>query len=238
MTGIEQFTRLVAVPDAEIDLGRAALQIAATRYPALDVDSCLRRLDGLASGARELIGDAQDPLHCSNALSQFLFDEAGFRGNTDDYYDPRNSYLSDVLDRRPGIPITLSLLYIEVGRRLEIPLVGIGMPGHFLVRHRDVADLFVDPFHSGMLLSEAECAQRVEDVTGGRLQWHPAHLAPVDNRSFLARMLRNLKVIYLQRLEHQEALSVLDLLVALLPDDADEQRDRLAISNRLSGRSE
>ena len=104
------------------------------------------------------------PCFCVNVLSGYLFDELGIHGNQEEYYDPRNSFLNEVLSRRLGIPISLSLLYIEVGKRLEVPLVGVGMPGHFMVRHRDVEDLFIDPFHGGLLLSEEECSQRLSNI--------------------------------------------------------------------------
>lgn len=197
MAPVEAFARIVAVADAEINLARAAFLIAAARYPELDVDAQLRLLDSLSVACRPILGDDTEPLHSCNVLSQYLFDEVGFRGNSDDYYDPRNSYLNEVLARRLGIPITLSLVYIEVGRRLEIPLVGVGMPGHFLVRHRDVEDLFIDPFFGGILLSEDECAERLEQITG--IQFRREHLAPITNRAFLTRVLRNLQGIYRQR---------------------------------------
>ena len=235
MNPLEEFTALATAPGGAIPLDRAALLIARCRFPNLDVEAQLRVLDGLARGADGVMGDERDPLYACNALSQFLFDEAGFRGNEDDYYDPSNSYLSEVLARRTGIPISLSLLYIEVGRRLNLPLVGIGMPGHFLVKHQEVDDLFIDPFYGGILLSQEESARRLQEVTGGRIEWRPEHLRPVENRAFLARLLRNLKVIYLQRQEYSEALMVLDLLVALLPEDEIERRDRQAVLNRQAG---
>lgn len=217
MAPVEAFARVVLVPDADIDLARAAFLIAATHYPDLDVDGQLRLLDSLAAAGRSLLGEETDPLFACNVLSQYLFDEVGFRGNSDDYYDPKNSYLNEVLARRLGIPITLSLLYIEVGRRLGIPLVGVGMPGHFLVRHRDVQDLFIDPFLGGILLSEDECAQRVEEVTGGAIQLRREHLAPVTHRAFLARMLRNLQGIYRQQ-KDAYALADIEQLLGCLGD--------------------
>lgn len=213
MAPVEAFARVVAVPDADIDLARAAFLIAATRYPDLDVDGQLRLLDGLATAGRSLLSEETGPLFSCNVLSQYLFDEVGFRGNHDDYYDPKNSYLNDVLARRLGIPITLSLLYIEVGRRLGIPLVGVGMPGHFLVHHRDVEDLFIDPFFGGILLSEDECAERLEEITG--MQLRREHLAPVTNRAFLTRMLRNLQGIYRQQKDAYALAGIEQLLGGL-----------------------
>ncbi len=235
MDVVDAFAQAVSVPDEEVNLARAALLIAQARFPDLDVELQLRLLDGLARGAQELLGEDRDSLRDCNILSQYLFDEVGLRGNADDYYDPQNSYLNQVLARRTGIPISLSLVYIEVGRRLDIPLVGVGMPGHFLVRHRDVADLYIDPFYAGIMLSAEECARRLQEVTGGRLHWRSDHLEPVGQRAFLGRMLRNLQVIYLQRREYRHALDVLDLLTVLLPVDAAEQRDLQALKQQVKG---
>ena len=221
-----QFATVASSPDVEIDLARAALLIAATEYPQLDIGIELGVLDSLAAGASRRLGEERDPLFCVNALSDYLFDELGIHGNQKDYYDPRNSFLNEVLSRRLGIPISLSLLYIEVGKRLEVPLVGVGMPGHFMVRHREVGDLFIDPFHGGLLLSEEECSQRLSKVTGAIVPWESRYLAPVSNREFIARMLRNLKGIYMAQGDSFRALTMIDWLLVLQPGVAQELRDR------------
>ena len=222
----EQFVGLARSDDGGIDLGHAALMIAATEYPQLDIDRELASLDSLSAAAAYRIGGERDPLYCMNALSEYLFDEVGFNGNSEDYYDPRNSYLNEVLNRRLGIPIMLSLVCIEVGKRLDVPLVGVGMPGHFLVRHRDEEAVFVDPFHRGIMLSEEECAQRLREITQDGFAWDRRYLTPVTNRDYVARILRNLKVIYLQRNDFQRALVMIDRLVALYPEEPLERRDR------------
>lgn len=227
-----QFDHMVGVPDEEIDLARAALLIAATEYPGLSVERELFRIDEIAEGIAPRMDD-DTPLYQLNTLSEYLFDELKFAGNHTNYYDPRNSFLNDVIERRVGIPITLSLLYIEVGKRLGVPLLGIGMPGHFIVRHRDESDVFADPFHGGILLSEDECAQRVKQVTQGALIWDRSYLQPVRSREFIARMLRNLKVIYLQRRNYERVLATIDRVIALLPQDAVEFRDRGVVNYRL-----
>jgi regulator of sirC expression with transglutaminase-like and TPR domain len=229
----QEFTRLAALPDKQVDLARAALLIAATEYPGLDIQEQLGLLDSLASVASRRLGDEREPLASVNILSGYLFDEVGFRGNQDDYYDPRNSFLNEVLARRLGIPITLSLVYIEVGKRLGVPLVGVGMPGHFLVRHRDVRDLFVDPFYGGILLSEEECAQRMWQATQSAIPWDSRSLAPIGNRQLIARMLRNLKIIYLRQQDYRRALGIINLLLALEPRNLDERRDRGLVRYRL-----
>jgi regulator of sirC expression with transglutaminase-like and TPR domain len=222
----EEFQRIARQPEEEVDLARAALLISAVANPDLDPARHLAALDSLAAAASRRLRDTREPLACVNTVSQYLFDEVGFRGNQEDYYDPCNSYLDQVLQRRLGIPITLSLVYIEVGRRLGVPLAAIGMPGHLLVRHRDSTDLFIDPFYGGILLSQEECAQRLVEVTGAALPWDPAYLTPISPREFIARMLRNLKGIFLQRGEYQLALPFLDRLVVVQPEADHERRDR------------
>lgn len=227
-----QFDRIVGSPDEDIDLGRAALLIAATEYPRLNLDRELFKLDGIAEGVAGRMDD-DTPLYQLNTLSEYLFDELKFAGNHTNYHDPRNSFLNDVIERRLGIPITLSLLYLEVGKRLGVPLLGIGMPGHFIVRHRDEFDVFVDPFHGGILLSEDECAERLKQVTQGSLVWEPEFLEPVSSREFIARMLRNLKVVYLQRRNYERVLATIDRVIALQPEAAVEFRDRGVVNYRL-----
>ena len=161
-----QFDGIVGAPDEEIDLARAALLIAATEYPGLSVERELFRLDAIAEGIAPRMDD-DTPLYQLNTLSEYLFDELKFAGNHTNYHDPRNSFLNDVMERKRGIPITLSLLYIEVGKRAGVPILGIGMPGHFIVRHRDESEVFVDPFHGGILLSVDECAEAAEAGDAG-----------------------------------------------------------------------
>ena len=234
----EQFLTMAGLPDDEIDLARAGVVIAAMEYPGLDVDHELGLLDSLAGGLSSRLGAARDPLFCVNTLNEYLFDEVGFHGNIDDYYDPRNSFLNEVLRRRLGIPITLSLVCIEVGRRLDIPLLGVSMPGHFLLRHQQEEDLFIDPFYKGILLSEEECAQRLQQVTQANVQWDSSYLAQVSNRDFVARILRNLKHIYLQRQDHHRAMMTIDRLIVLQPEAVQERRDRGLVRYNLAHHEE
>ena len=222
----EQFVAMAALPDHEIDLARASLLIAATEYPELDLEHQLGLLDSLAAGVSHRLDADREPLFSVNTLSEYLFDEVGFRGNHDDYYDPRNGLLNEVLSRRLGIPITLSLVCIEVGKRLGIPLVGVGMPGHFLLRHQDEEDLIIDPFNRGILLTEEECAQRLRQITQAETPWDSRYLTPVNNREFLGRMLRNLKNIYYEGEDYVRTLLTVDRLIALQPEVAQERRDR------------
>ena len=231
--GIEAFGRMASLPEAEIDLARAALFIAGAEYPDLDLAEQLALLDSLAIAASRRIGPNAESLHAVNRLSEYLFDEVGFHGNEQDYYNPRNSFLNDVLARRTGIPIALSLVCIEVGRRAGVPLVAIGMPGHLLIRHRDVTDWFIDPFHGGILLSQEECEQRLQQLSQGALTWDPSFLTPIGNREFIARMLRNLKALYLGEPDYPRGLAVMDRLVLIQPEARHELRDRGVVHYQL-----
>ena len=218
-----QFAEIVAGPDEQVDLAQAALLIASQEYPDLDLPLYLRRVDRLARAvARRLDGD-RGPLSAVRALSGLLFDEEGFRGNLEDYYDPRNSFLNDVLDRRTGIPITLSTLYIEVGRRAGVPVEGVGLPGHFVVR---VDGTLVDPFHGGAVLSEQDCQKRLDRIYGGRLRLDDTMLAACGPKTILARTLRNLKAIYTKAGDFTRALNVVELLLRVDPGSLEEMRDR------------
>jgi regulator of sirC expression with transglutaminase-like and TPR domain len=218
-----QFTDIVAGPDDQVDLAQAALLIACEEYPDLDVPRYLRRVDGLAVGVSARLDGDPGALSAVRALNGLLVDEEGFRGNLEDYYDPRNSFLNDVLDRRTGIPITLSTLYIEVGRRAGLPVEGVGLPGHFLVRVRGT---LVDPFHGGAVLSEEDCQKRLDRIYGGRLKLDDTMLAACERKAILARTLRNLKAIYTKAGDFIRALNVVELLLRVEPGGLEEMRDR------------
>lgn len=222
-----------ARPDAEIDLGETALLFAAAEYPDLDLAHEVGLFDSLARAASRGATNGDSPLGAANALSRFLFDDLGFSGNQQDYYDPRNSYVNEVLKRRLGIPITLSLVYMEVGRRIGVPMVGVGLPGHFLMRHAEEPGLFVDAFHGGLLLSREECVQRFRDLTHPDEPWSDQYLAPIGKRDMLTRMLRNLKVAHLRRKDNERALFTATMLIRLRPDLAEERRDRGVVQSRL-----
>lgn len=234
---VDPATRELAVavsrPDGQIDLTRAALIIAKSEYPTLDVQAYLDRLDALARRARtsRAIGDPLGQLH---RLRECLFEEEGFSGNSEDYADPRNSYLNDVLDRRLGIPITLSLVLIEVGRRLGLEMEGIGLPGHFITGARvDGEQVLLDPFNRGAILTTEGCSEVVARALGQPVELGAEHFAPVTNRQFLARMLNNLKVSYWRREQWDKVVPVIDRLLVLDPAAGGELRDRgFALSNQ------
>ena len=233
MTPADRWTEIVAAPEEEIDLAEAALILAAHEYPGLDVAAYLARLDELAEALKRRLRGDISPTESLIALNRYLFDELGFRGNAEDYYDPRNSFLNEVLDRRLGIPITLSLVYVEIGRRVGLALHAVSFPGHFLVKcvMRNGA-VVLDPYARGASLSLEELQQRLKVLRGGAA---PASemvghmLAAAGKKSVLARMLRNLKGIYRERGDLSRALAAADRVIALEPGAAEEYRDRAGI---------
>jgi len=223
-TRLEDLLRQV---DLDVDLAEAALLIAAQEYHDLDVRGYLVRLDEMGRALRARLENEQRPERAVMALNHYLFQELGFRGNTEQYYDARNSYLNEVLERRTGIPITLSLVYIEVARRAGLDVEGVGLPGHFVVRVQTAARaLLVDPFHGGMLLTELDCQQRLDRIFSGKVKLEPHMLRACGPKDMIERVLRNLKAIHLRDEDNARALRVIDLLVALAPGSAEDLRDR------------
>jgi regulator of sirC expression with transglutaminase-like and TPR domain len=221
-----ELSALVSRPDGRIDLARAALAIARWAYPRLDADAYLERLDGLAR-AVDGVRRSPDALGRLHRLREYLFVEQGFSGNRDDYYDPRNSFLNDVLDRRQGIPIALSLVLMEVGKRLGLAIEGIGLPGHFIAGARlDDSQILLDPFNGGALVTPEECEELVGSVVGRPVTLLPEHYAPVSGRQLLTRMLANLKGAYWRRQEWDRVVGAIDRLLVLDPKAAGEWRDR------------
>jgi len=232
---LEPFRALMAQTDARIELARACLMIARDAYPALDVAHYLGEIERFAMRLRAQLaggGGAEEKLI---ALNDFVFGELGFAGNVDAYYDPRNSYLNEVIDRRTGIPISLSILYIEVGRRIGLPLEGVSFPGHFLVRLRLRRGVVIlDPFTDGAPQSEDELRERLARVVpqaaagGIPIEALPLEqfLEPASHRQILARMLRNLKTIYRDADEPARLLAVLNRILVVTPDASAELRDR------------
>ena len=228
---ILELQRLAASESADavggdFDLATGALLVASTGDSNVDIDACRDNLDRMAEAARARIPSEAGPLEELNAITDLLFGVIGFSGNRDDYYDPNNSYLHQVLERRLGIPITLSLLCIEVGRRAGVPVLGIGMPGHFLVRHRDESNYFVDAFNGGLLMNRDECGAVLRQAAGEDVRLEERHLDPVTPREILARVLRNLKAIYWDREEFDRCITTIGALMAVLPDRPEERRDR------------
>lgn len=228
------FAGLAQGPDEALDLGLAAALMAAEEQPGHDAAITMAALDALASGLHIPGGDA--PIQKVARLNHYLFVEHGFHGSREDYSDPGNSFLDQVLQRRTGLPILLSLLMIEVGRRVGVEIDGIGFPGHFIVRPRDVDPVFyVDPFHEGRILRQDVIELKLQDVMGvgvGAAQAGAA-LAPVNSRQILIRMNRNLKNSYMERRDVNGILRACERLLLLDPGLLEERRDRALLLGRL-----
>lgn len=226
--GLERFAELVT--REQFSLAEACLLIAEDQYPGLDLAACVAKLDAMAATVRgRLAADALAEQKVA-ALNWHLFGELRFCGNADAYYDPRNSYLNEVLERRTGIPITLSIVYLEVGRRLGLQLQGVSFPGHFLVKLRlKEGSLVLDPFIGGEPCSETELRARLGQALPsdhrGKLDLD-RYLEPATPREIVARVLRNLKGIYLKSAKLERALAVMHRMLLVMPESAEELRDR------------
>jgi regulator of sirC expression with transglutaminase-like and TPR domain len=238
----DRFAELLARDEAEIDLARACLMIAEDAYPALDVDGYLGEIERLAARLRGRLPSGEGAEGRVLALNRFLFDELGYSGNADHYYDPRNSYLNEVMDRRTGIPITLAVLYMAVGRRIGLPLEGVSFPGHFLVRLRLRGGMLVlDPFDQGTPLGSDDLRERLRRVVPkGLTEGVPVHELPLDQflepatpRQIVARVLRNLKAIYRDADKPERLLEVLNRMLVVAPGASAELRDRGLVYQRL-----
>ncbi len=235
MTDEQRLLQVLDQPDDQIDLGRAALWLARCEYPGLDVDKELARLEALADAARLPVSMHKAGIDRVKALRRFLAETCGFRGNEQDYYDPKNSCLNHVLDRRTGIPITLSVLYMEVGRRLGAPLAGVGLPGHFLLKYAASCHdaVFIDPFHGGRFVDSSGCRDLVSRMYEGRLSFDPSFLEAVDKRYIVLRMLNNLRSIYVRGQQFSKALSVIQMILAITPASSGDLKQRGLIHYRL-----
>ncbi len=216
MTGAprQRFAALAGMAGDELPLAEGALLIAAEEYPALDIPHYVGMLDALAQEIRPRLPAGGDPVQTVASLCQFLSTEQRFCGNTGEYTDPRNSFLNEVLDRRLGIPISLAVVYIEVGRRLGLPVYGVGMPVHFLVGYDRQDPLYVDAFH-GTVLTPEGCQRLFEEVTDGAAPFHPEYLVPTPARFMLVRMLRNLKSTYLGQGDMEHSAAAIERILLL-----------------------
>ncbi len=224
---IEDLTFAAEIRGAEPGLARANLLLAREiAYPRLRLAPCLTQLDAWADAARDRMPRSESPLGRAVRLARYLFDEVGLTGNTEEYDDPRNSYLNEVMDRRTGLPIALSAIFLEVAGRIALPAEGIGLPGHFIVAVRDSGlQHFLDPFHGGMPLERADMAALVRRITGHEGNLRTEWLQPQPPRAILARMLFNLRGVYVQREAWPQALATLERLRLLQPAVPDHLRD-------------
>lgn len=224
----DRFDEFAALPEDSMNPALGALLIAAEEYPELDVAGYFARFDTLAAGAGAAVASHSAPVARAAALAEFLFRRQRFRGNRENYYDPRNSYLNDVLDRRLGIPITLSLVFMETGRRLGLEIGGVGLPGHFVCRveSADGHAVFFDCFNGGRILTGEGCARMVHETCGPGTAVFAEQFLPVSPRLLLLRMLGNLKAIARHRLDTKRLLRLLDRSIALDPSAIPDLRER------------
>ena len=228
------FERLVKRPEATFDLARAALLIAAESNPNMDVDANLHTLDTWAEELRRRLQPDWNNLQKLARLRNFVFEDLRFRGDQEDYYSPSNSMLNEVMERRLGVPLTLSIVFMELGWRVGIPFEGVGFPGHFLVRLTgEPRDLLLDPYRDGMSVHEEDCHRMLREISGGKLELRDAHLHSVSKHDMIARLLLNLKGAYLRAEDDAGALSAVDRLLVLRPGDLEEIRDRALLLYRL-----
>jgi regulator of sirC expression with transglutaminase-like and TPR domain len=228
-----RFAELCRRPDAEIPLAEAALWIAAESCPGLDVPRYLHELDALAARSRGSLYGASDPRERVLRLNHALFSVEGFAGNEREYDDPRNSYLNEVLERRTGLPITLSIVYVEVARRLGLEAAGVGFPGHFLAKVAvDGGEVIVDPF-SGRALGLRDCAELLRRVAGDGARLEERLLEATPHRDILLRVLANLKHAHVGRRQYEAALACCERILLVAPDAALELRDRGLVYRQL-----
>jgi regulator of sirC expression with transglutaminase-like and TPR domain len=211
-------------PAAPLDLAELALELAREEYPTLDVEATLAELAALAREVRpRLRGGLAAQVE---ALNRYLFHDLGFHGNERDYYDPRNSYLNEVLDRRTGLPITLSVIAIVIGTRAGLEVSGVGLPGHFIAKVVGRGEeIYFDPFHGGRVLSVQDCEALVESVLGSPFQATPDALSAVPVGFIIQRMLNNLKAVYLKQQDFNRGVRIVSRLCQLCPHDTSQRRD-------------
>lgn len=221
----KKFKEMVLLEDEQINLAEAALLIAAEEYPSLDIPLYLEKIDRIGDLVRERASHAQNSLDILSAINTTMFDDLGFRGNVDNYYDPRNSFLNQVIDRRTGIPITLTVVYMEVARRVGLHVEGVGMPGHFIAKlATDSGEMFIDTFNRGRLFGEVGCADLLSEMSGGRLKLKPEHTAAVGKKQILERMLANLMGVY-AACDHRRALAAIERILLINPGSPPHIRD-------------
>lgn len=217
---------IISGDDDEIDLAEAVLLIAAEEYPSLDIPAYIEKLDRFGAVAAERASSERDVRYVIASLNSTLFETLGFHGCRDSYYDPRNSFLNQVIERRTGLPITLSVVYIEVARRIGLKVHGVGLPYHFVTKiETETGELFIDPFNEGQLLTASDCAALVVELSRGTAALFPEHLEAVDKKRILGRILLNLLGLYKAN-DPRRALAALDRLLLITPDNASYLRMR------------
>lgn len=225
----QKFWYVSRIPDSDLttaQLIEAALAISWEEYPHIDLSSYREALDVMATDLQQRLRGINYPLKVISEVNRYLFEEQNFCGNEKNYYDPRNSFLTDVITRRLGIPITLSMVYMAIGDRIGFPLEGVSLPGHFIIRpQRSDIEVFIDPFAKGEILFKQDCASKLVQIYGSQAELKPEYLETVGVRRILERMLMNLKLIYLNQKKFHKALSTVEKILMLWPNASTQVRD-------------
>ncbi len=230
----QRFREIARLPESNVDLVEASLVIALEEEPHLDIDSYLARVGAWSDAVRARLEGSRDIDRIVDSINRLLFDEEGFHGEDDDYYDPRSALLNELLDRHAGLPISLSVLYIEISRRLGIDAAGVSLPGRFLVKFSGAfGDIVVDPFDGGRVLSTTELQKILDGVYGGGVKLREHHLRSFSRREILARELAQLKAAYLSRHDLPRAAASIDRLLILDERDTYELRDRATLAMQM-----
>ncbi|HVT44006.1 MAG TPA: tetratricopeptide repeat protein [Thermoanaerobaculia bacterium] len=225
---------MATLPDAELDLTEASLIIALEEYPGLEVGEYVERVGQWSEAIRERVDGSRDIERLVDAINRFLFDEEGFHGESGDYYDPRYTFLNEVLDHHAGLPMALSIVYIEISRRLGIEAAGVALPGRFLVKASGAwGEILIDPSEGGRVLSTVECQQIMDEVFGGGVRLREHHLRSFSRHEILARMLAHLKAVFLARHDLERAHAFIDRLLILDERDPWETHDRGMVAMQL-----
>ncbi len=233
------FAEEVVRPEAELDMARAALLVAKEEYPQISVELYLARLDQMAEEVKDRLADESAPLIVLDELLTMIYQRRGFQGNRKAYYDPRNSFLNDVLDRGLGIPLSLGMVVLEVGWRLKLPLEGVNFPSHFLVRYKgDAMDLLIDPFDGGRVRFEDQAQELLDQVYGGMVRVQEPFLRKATRRDMLVRLLLNLKSVYVNVGDHPRALAAVERILLIQPTSRGENRARGLLLARMGRRNE
>jgi regulator of sirC expression with transglutaminase-like and TPR domain len=225
----QKFWYVSRIPDSELTiehLVEAGLAISWEEYPNIDLSSYREALDRMAAVLQPKVQGINYPLKIIGEINRYLFEEQNFRGNENNYYDPRNSFLTDVISRRLGIPITLSIVYMAIGDRIGFPFEGVSLPGHFIIRpKRSDIQVFIDPFNKGEILFKEDCAAKLAQIYGQQAELRLEYLETVGVRHILERMLMNLKLIYLNQQKFHKALAVVEKILMLWPNESTQVRD-------------
>jgi regulator of sirC expression with transglutaminase-like and TPR domain len=223
----QKFREIAALEESVFPLDRAALAIGLEEYPELKIDEYLKKIDSLAARVEVLVGEDRSVSAVLEGLKEVLFVQEALKPNQEDYYDPRNSFINDVLDRKVGIPISLSVIFMEVARRLDFPVYGVGFPGHFLVKvHENQRELLIDVFNRAKIITEKDCQELLDQIYGGSVAIQPSFLQSMSKKSIISRMLFNLKAIFYQREDYYKALTMVERILMLNPGTPSEIRDR------------